>query len=156
MDENILLSTTIAQYGDLLKTGSDPEKVKQIDELINSKIQGLTGDIDLHLFQLYKDYYLIMYKWLLALLEGDQKELIRRSERADELLKQIKIKESLTERVENETPYKSFLKWLLSLKKYYGSGIDKSGDLLELISATEQMLKFYEDQKKQYEKQKAK
>jgi len=156
MNEDILLSTTIAQYGDMLKTGSDPEKVKQIDELINSKILDLSDGFDMHLFQLNKDYLLILHKWLLAMLESDDEKMLRYSERAAELLKHIKIKEALNERGTNDTPYVSFLKWLLSLKKYYGSGIDKSGDLLELISATEQMLKFFHEQEKQINQNKVK
>ena len=155
MNENLLIETTIKDYLDLLKSGKDQSKLKEISDLLNSKVQNFTGGIDLHLFQLQKDYLLILTKSLIAMLEFDEEKRLKYLNRAEEI--KIQIDKKTSQKGKEETnPYKSFLEWLLVLKKYYGSDIDQSNDLLYLVSATEQMMKFYEDQKKQYEKQSAK
>lgn len=155
MNENLLIETTIREYLDLLKTGYDQSKLKEISDLLSSKVQNFTGGFDLALFQLQKDYLLILSKSLIAMLEFDEEKRLRYLNRADELKKEIDRKTA--QKGKDETnPYKSFLEWLLVLKKYYGSDIDQSNDLLYLVSATEQMMKSFENQKQQIEQQKGK
>ena len=155
MNENLLIETTIREYLDLLKTCNDPNKLKEISDLLSSKVQNFTGGFDLALFQLQKDYLLILAKSLIAMLEFDEEKRLSYLNRADELKKEIDRKTAQKGK-EETNPYKSFLEWLLVLKKYYGSDIDQSNDLLYLVSATEQMMKFYESQKQQIENQKGK
>lgn len=155
MNENLLIETTIREYLELLKSGSDPNKLKEISDLLSSKVQNFTGGFDLALFQLQKDYLLILAKSLIAMLEFDEEKRLRYLNRAEELKEQID-KKTAQKGKEETNPYKSFLEWLLVLKKYYGSDIDQSNDLLYLVSATEQMMKFYENQKQQIEQQKGK
>jgi hypothetical protein len=155
MDEKILIETTIKDYLDLLKSGSNISRLKEISDLLNSKVQNFTGGFDLHLFQLQKDYLLILAKSLIAMLEFDEEKRLKYLKRAEEIKTQID-KKTAQKGKEETNPYKSFLEWLLVLKKYYGSDIDQSNDLLYLISATEQMMKFYEGQKQQIENSKRK
>ena len=155
MNENLLIETTIREYLELLKSGSDPNKLKEISDLLSSKVQNFTGGFDLALFQLQKDYLLILAKSLIAMLEFDEEKRLSYLNRADELKKEIDRKTAQKGK-EETNPYKSFLEWLLVLKKYYGSDIDQSNDLLYLVSATEQMMKSFENQKQQIEQQKGK
>ncbi len=155
MNENLLIETTIRQYLELLKSGKELDKLKEIDDLLSSKISGFTGGFDLCLFQLQKSQLLILAKALIAMLEFDEASRLRYIQRANELQKEID-KKTKQKGKEEKNPYKSFLEWLLVLKKYYGSDIDQSNDLLYLVSATEQMMKFYEGQKQQVENQKRK
>jgi len=155
MNENLLIETTIRKYLELLKTGSDQNKLKEISDLLSSKVQNFTGGFDLALFQLQKDYLLILSKSLIAMLEFDEEKRFRYLNRAEELKKEIDRKTAQKGK-EETNPYKSFLEWLLVLKKYYGSDIDQSNDLLYLVSATEQMMKSFESQKQQIEQQKGK
>jgi hypothetical protein len=155
MNDNLLIETTIKEYLELLKTGYDQNKLKEISDLLSSKIQNFTGGFDLHLFHLQKDYLLILAKSLIAMLEFDEERRLKYLKRAEEIKIQIDKKTAQKGKEENN-PYKSFLEWLLVLKKYYGSDIDRSNDLLYLVSATEQMMKFYDSQKQQIENQKAK
>lgn len=155
MNENLLIETTIREYLELLKTGYDQSKLKEISDLLSSKVQNFTGGFDLALFQLQKDYLLILSKSLIAMLEFDEEKRLRYLNRADELKKEIDRKTAQKGKDETD-PYKSFLEWLLVLKKYYGSDIDQSNDLLYLVSATEQMMKSFENQKQQIEQQKGK
>ena len=64
--------------------------------------------------------------------------------------------ESKKKKAVKTDPYTSFLQWILTLKKYYGSDIDTNNDLLYLISATDQMMKFYKAQETQIENNKRK
>jgi hypothetical protein len=156
MDEQILIEITIQQYLEMLRSGKETNLLKQISELLSSKISGVTGGFDLALFQLQKDLLLIQCKWFIAYLEFDEINKAKYSKRIEELKKQID-KKTVSQKDKGESnAYKSFLEWLLVLKKYYGSDIDRSNDLLYLVSATEQMMKFYENQKQQYENQKVK
>jgi hypothetical protein len=150
-----LLNTTIREYLEMLKSGKDISTINEINELLNSKIQNFTGSIDLALFQLQKDYLLILAKSLIAMLEFDEEKRLAYLKRAEELKEQIDKKTAQKGKDETD-PYKSFLEWILVLKKYYGSDIDLGNDLLYLVSATEQMMKFYENQKQQIENQKVK
>ena len=94
-------------------------------------------------------------KALTAMLEFDKEKQAKYEARAEELRKEIekKTKQKETGKVD---PYKSFLDWLLVLKKYYGSDIDQDNDLVYLVSATEQMMKYYKAQEKQIEESKSK
>jgi hypothetical protein len=150
-----LLNTTIREYLEMLKSGKDISTINEINELLNSKIQNFTGSIDLALFQLQKDYLLILAKSLIAMLEFDEEKRLAYLKRAEELKEQIDKKTAQKGKDETD-PYKSFLEWILVLKKYYGSDIDLGNDLLYLVSATEQMMKSYENQKQQIETQKVK
>jgi hypothetical protein len=150
-----LLNTTIREYLEMLKSGKDISTINEINELLNSKIQNFTGSIDLALFQLQKDYLLILAKSLIAMLEFDEEKRLAYLKRAEELKEQIDKKTAQKGKDETD-PYKSFLEWILVLKKYYGSDIDLGNDLLYLVSATEQMMKSYENQKQQIEQQKGK
>ena len=160
MNENLLIETTIREYLELLKSGSDQNKLKEISDLLSSKVQNFTGGFDLALFQLVKDQIIIKGKWLKNYLLFSQNKLpeyqenmIRYFERDKELQEEIDRKTKQKDKEETD-PYKSFLEWLLVLKKYYGSDIDQSNDLLYLVSATEQMMKSFENQKQQIEQQK--
>jgi hypothetical protein len=155
MNKNLLIETTIREYLELLKSGSDQNKLKEISDLLSLNVQNFTGGFDLALFQLQKDYILILAKSLIAMLEFDEEKRLSYLNRAEELKKEIDRKTAQKGK-EEMNPYKSFLEWLLVLKKYYGSDIDQSNDLLYLVSATEQMMKFYENQKQQIEQQKGK
>lgn len=155
MEATAIQNIPIQYYIDLLKDGTHVEMIKEIDEYLSSSIQGFTGGFDLHLFQLQKDYLLILSKSLIAMLEFDEEKRLRYLKRAEEIQLQIKRKTEKKGK-EQKNPYKSFLEWLLVLKKYYGSDIDQSNDLIYLVSATEQMMKFYEGQKQQVENQKRK
>jgi len=155
MNENLLIETTIQQYLEMLKDGKATEKLQEISDLLSSRVQNFTGGMDLHLFQLQKDYLLILAKSLIAMLEFDEEKRLRYLARAEELKKEIDKKTAQKGNEENNR-YKSFLEWLLVLKKYYGSDIDQSNDLLYLVSATEQMMKFYANQEKQIENSKRK
>ena len=69
------------------------------------------------------------------------------------------INEQLERLQKNDTgvkkdPYVSFLNWLLGLKKYYGSEVDRNGDLVELVQATEQMMTSIKVQEQQLIKRK--
>jgi hypothetical protein len=149
---DILQDVTIKEYIDLLKHKKDPERVNEINEALGSKISGITGGFDLALFQLEKDHLLIQCKLLIAVCEFDEEKRERYSARAKELREAIK-KKNAKKKKSGDDPYKSFLEWILSLKKYFGSDIDQSNDLVYLVSATEQMLKFYQSQKAQIEAQ---
>jgi len=160
MNENLLTETTIREYLEMLKDGKATKEFQEISDLLNSKINDITGGMDLALFQLAKDQLLIKGKWLKNYLlfaktkiPEYQENMIRYSKRDEELQQEID-KKTAQKGKEETNPYKSFLEWLLVLKKYYGSDIDQSNDLLYLVSATEQMMKFYANQEKQIEKQK--
>ena len=155
MDEKILKDTTIRQYLLMLKIDSNPYLSHEINELLNSKIQTFSGGFDLALFQMQKDMLLLKCKALIAMLEFDKERQAKYEERAEQLRKEIekKTKQKETGKVD---PYKSFLDWLLVLKKYYGSEIDQDNDLVYLVSATEQMINYYKAQEKQIEESKSK
>lgn len=155
MDEKILKDTTIRQYLMMLRNGSMPTFATQINELLNSKIQNFSGGFDLALFQMQKDMLLMKCKALTAMLEFDKEKQAKYEARAEQLRKEIekKTKQKETGKVD---PYKSFLDWLLVLKKYYGSEIDRDNDLVYLVSATEQMMNYYKAQEKQIEESKSK
>ena len=129
MDEKILKETTIRQHLLMLKIDSNPYLAHQINELLNSKIQNFSGGLDLALFQMQKDMLLLKCKALIAMLEFDKERQTKYEERAEQLRKEIekKTKQKETGKVD---PYKSFLDWLLVLKKYYGSEIDRDNDLV--------------------------
>jgi len=140
--ESILIETTIQQYLEMLKAGKETEKLKEISDLLSSKVQNFTGGFDLHLFQLQKDYLLILAKSLIAMLEFDEEKRLKYLSRAEQLLTEIKKK---TEKKNNGkvNEYDSFLGWLFLLKKYFGSEMDRSSSLWEMVIATEQMMKSY-------------
>jgi hypothetical protein len=155
MNEKLLIETTIQQYLEMLKEGKATKELQEISDLLSSKVSIITGGFDLALFQLQKDLFLITCKYTIAVFEFDQAGQIKYAKRIEDLKRAIEKKKQSNEEVEND-PYKSFLEWLFTLKKYYGSEVDRSNTLLELIVATEQMIKFYENQNQQIEKQKAK
>lgn len=94
-------------------------------------------------------------KALAAMLEFDKEKQAKYEERAEQLRKEIE-KKTKQKKTGNFDPYKSFLDWLLVLKKYYGSEIDRDNDLVYLVSATEQMMNYYKAQEKQIEESKSK
>ena len=155
MDEKILKDTTIRQYLMMLRNGSMPAFASQINELLNSKIQNFSGGFDLALFQMQKDMLLMKCKALAAMLEFDKEKQLKYEEKAEQLRKEIE-KKTKQKKTGNVDPYKSFLDWLLVLKKYYGSEIDRDNDLVYLVSATEQMMNYYKAQEKQIEESKSK
>lgn len=158
--ENTLKNTKISEYLDLLRDGTDIERIQEIDGLLSSKIQSVSSGFDLALFQMEKDILLLTCKFLIAqfenALEGnfeDSPKMIQCAKRIEEL--RIQRDKKKTKAIES-TPYQSFIQWLLTLKKYYGSDIDKSNDLLYLVEATNVMMKSFAVQEKQIEQQKAK
>jgi hypothetical protein len=105
--------------------------------------------MDLALFQLMKDQLLIKNKWLKNYLEFTltglsvhHENMIRYSKRDEELQEEINKKVEKLKKDE-VSEYDSFLGWLFILKKYYGSEIDRSNTLAELVVATNQMMKSY-------------
>ena len=155
MNEAILSEITIGQYLEMLKTKNNPEKLEEINTALNSSIESLENGFDLHLFQLQKDMILIQCRLLMAKLEFDSELVEKYTRKLKQLKKQIDEK-TKTQRNEAKDPYKAFIEWLLALKKYYGSDINRGEDLLYLASATNQMLNFFESQKQQLEKSKRK
>ena len=95
-------------------------------------------------------------KALTAMLEFDKEKQSKYEARAEQLRKEIDKKKKSTDMSKKSDPYKSFLDWLLVLKKYYGSEIDRDNDLVYLVSATEQMMNYYKAQEKQIEESKSK
>lgn len=87
------------------------------------------------------------------MLEFDSEKMELYAQKIEALRVQIQKK---AVKVNNADPYTSFLQWLLTLKKYYGSDIDTSNDLLYLVSATDQMMRYYKSQEDQIEKAKRK
>lgn len=140
----------------MLRNGSMPTFADQINELLNSKIQNFSGGFDLALFQMQKDFLLMKCKALTAMLEFDKEKQAKYEARAEQLRKEIDKKKKSTDMSKKSDPYKSFLDWLLVLKKYYGSEIDRDNDLVYLVSATEQMMNYYKAQEKQIEESKSK
>lgn len=153
MEKDILKNTKISEYIELLKEGTDVLRIKEIDNLLSSKISGVTGGFDLALFQMNKDLLLFQCKYLLAMFDFDSKKMELYSKRIEDLRK---VMESKKKKAVKTDPYTSFLQWILTLKKYYGSDIDTNNDLLYLISATDQMMKFYKAQETQIENNKRK
>ena len=157
MEEKELYNLTIRYYLDLLRVGTDTEFINEINDFLSSKISGVSGGFDLQLFQLQKDLLLLMCK----LNEQNLREAINldydKSKQSRYLRKIETIRGEIKRKTElkgEEEPnlYKSFLEWILSLKKYYGSDIDLDNDLMYLISATEQMMKFYAARDEQLQK----
>jgi hypothetical protein len=149
---DILQEVTIKEYIDLLKHKRNPERANEINEALGSKISGITGGFDLALFQLEKDHLLIQCKLLIAVCEFDEEKRERYSTRAKELRDAIK-KKNAKKKKSGDDPYQSLIEWLFCLKKYFGSDVDQNSDLTCLVSATKQMLKFYQSQKEQIEAQ---
>ena len=143
----------ISEYIELLKDGKDIEKINLINEALSLSISGASGEFDLQLFQMNKDLLLFLCKYTMAMLEFDQKKMAVYAKRAEDMRKAIDKKKS---KAEKSDPYTSFLQWLFTLKKYYGSDIDRGNDLMELVVATESMMKFYKAQDEMIEKQKVK
>lgn len=153
MDKSILKNTKISEYIDLLKAGTDTEKIKDIDSLLSSMIAGVTGGFDLALFQMQKDLLLYQCKYLLAMFDFDSAKMELYAKRMENLQLSLKKKQR---KAEKSDPYESFLQWILTLKKYYGSDIDTSNDLLYLVSATKSMMNWYNVQNQQIENNKKK
>lgn len=149
MTEIEIKNTTISEYLELLKIGNDTEKCNSIGEWLNSKISG-ESSMDLQLLQMQKEVILFTAKLYKAVISGDIEKQIAYTKRIEELKAAIEIK--TRNQGEKPDPYVSFLKWLLGLKKYFGSDIDRESDLMELVVATDQMLKFIESQEKQLNK----
>lgn len=126
---------------------------KEISELLSSKISGVSGGFDLQLFQIEKDLLLFQCKYLLAMFDFDNKKMAMYAEKIEMLRIARKKKQKKAVKV---SPYESFLQWLFTLKKYYGSEVDRSNTLFELVVATESMMKWYGSQSESIEKQKAK
>lgn len=155
MNEKLLQETTIAEYIDLLKNGSEKKKIKEINDSLNSKVSNFSGGFDLELFQMQKDLILLQVRAFSAFLERDKEKQNVFEIRVQELQKKIEQKFAKKGK-QTDNPYQSFLSWILTVEKYLSFAIDRNNDLLYLISATDQMMKFYEAQKQNYEQQKAK
>ena len=149
MTEIEIKNTTISEYLELLKSGNNPERCNSIGEWLNSKISG-GSSMDLQLLQMQKEVILFTAKLYKAVISGDIEKQVTYTKRIEELKAAIEIK--TRNQVEKPDPYVSFLKWLLGLKKYFGSDIDRESDLMELVVATDQMLKFIENQEKKLNK----
>jgi hypothetical protein len=153
MEKDILKNTKISEYIELLEDGSDIQKIKEIDDLLASKISGVSGGFDLALFQMNKDLLLFQCKYLIAMFEFDNEKMELYAKRMEDLRLTLKKKEK--EAIKSD-PYTSFLQWLFTLKKYYGSEIDREKNLIELVVATEQMMRYYKAQEQEIENQKRK
>jgi len=153
MEKDILKNTKISEYIELLEDGSDIQKIKEIDDLLASKISGVSGGFDLALFQMNKDLLLFQCKYLIAMFEFDNEKMELYAKRMEDLRLTLKKKEN---QAIKSDPYTSFLQWLFTLKKYYGSEIDREKNLIELVVATEQMMRYYKAQEQEIEKQKSK
>lgn len=153
MAKSILERTTIKQYSDLLKANDNPVLIKEIDEALSSQLSGVSNGIDLQLFQMQKDALLFQCKYLLAMFDFDTAKMELYAKRIDNLTEAIRKK---TAKQSKSTPYESFLQWVLSLKKYFGSDIDQTNDLTYLIVATRQMMSYYNSQNQQLENVKKK
>lgn len=151
MNTEILKSTTIREYLDMLKRGDSSELSVKINEALSNSIDGIAGGFDLQLFQLHKDSLLLQCKYLLAMLEFDGKKMEMYAEKIEKISSAIAKKSA---KQSNSTPYESFLMWLLTLKKYFGSDIDQSNDLMCLVVATKQMMQFYRSQNESIKDQK--
>jgi hypothetical protein len=143
----------ISEYIDLLRSGAYHEEVAEIENELSSAMGNLGGSFDVGLFLLNKDLLIFQCKLAIAIFEFNEKKQIECSKKIDELKTEIRKR---TKKTENSTPYKNFLNWILAVEKYLGFSIDKNNDLLYLVEATNQMLKYYANQKEQIEQQKAK
>lgn len=148
MEKNDLKNIKISEYLELLKNNTDTERVKDIDSILNSSMTTGAGGFDLRLFQLNKDLLVFHCKYMLAMLSFDDKKMSLYSKRIEEIRKELKKKEKKKEKAD---PYSSFLQWLLTLKKYYGSDIDRDNDLFYLVEATNSMMKYYAAQESNIE-----
>lgn len=135
----------------MLRDGIKVETINEINEALNAQLVGVNGGFDLALFQMEKDALLFHCKYILAMLEFNSEKMKLYASKIDYLVKQISKKKK---KAEVANPYKSFLQWLLTLKKYYGSDIDKNEDLFYLVEATNSMMKWYSSQNEEIEKQK--
>jgi hypothetical protein len=143
----------ISEYIDLLRSGVNQDEIAEIESELSSAMGNLGGSFDVGLFLLNKDLLIFQCKLAIAVFEFNEKKQIEYSKKIDELKTEIRKR---TKKTENSTPYKNFLNWILSVEKYLGFSIDKNNDLLYLVEATNQMLKYYANQKEQIEQQKAK
>lgn len=153
MEKQDLKQIKISEYMQMLRDGVEVETINKINEALNAQLVGVNGGFDLALFQMEKDALLFHCKYILAMLDFDSEKMKLYANKIDYLAKQISKKKK---KAEVTNPYKSFLQWLLTLKKYYGSDIDKNEDLFYLVEATNSMMKWYSSQNEELEKQKAK
>jgi hypothetical protein len=153
MEKQDLKQIKISEYMQMLRDGIKVETINEINEALNAQLVGVNGGFDLALFQMEKDALLFHCKYILAMLEFNSEKMKLYASKIDYLAKQISKKKK---KAEVSNPYKSFLQWLLTLKKYYGSDIDKNEDLFYLVEATNSMMKWYSSQNEELEKQKAK
>jgi hypothetical protein len=153
MEKQDLKQIKISEYMQMLRDGIKVETINEINEALNAQLVGVNGGFDLALFQMEKDALLFHCKYILAMLEFNSEKMKLYASKIDYLVKQISKKKK---KAEVSNPYQSFLQWLLTLKKYYGSDIDKNEDLFYLVEATNSMMKWYSSQNEELEKQKAK
>lgn len=152
MEKQDLKQIKISEYMQMLRDGIKVETINEINEALNAQLVGVNGGFDLALFQMEKDALLFHCKYILAMLEFNSEKMKLYASKIDYLVKQISKKKK---KAEVSNPYQSFLQWLLTLKKYYGSDIDKNEDLFYLVEATNSMMKWYSSQNEELEKQKA-
>ena len=150
MTDKEFQNTTIKEYIELIKDGTNTEKLNSINAWLSAKVCSPESGDDLHLLKMQKELILFTAKHFKAQIEQDETKEALYFAKIEELTNAIKIK--LQNVGEIKDPYVSFLDWLLSLKKYFGSDIDRNNDLIELVEATNQMMKFIENQDKQIEK----
>ena len=153
MEKIILENISIGQYAKMLRANNEPEKLKAIDAELSKCLGELAGGFDLALFMLQKDLLIFQCKFAVAYLDQDVKKMEVYNKKIAELTKEIERKSKVSEK---QSPYKSFLAWVLSVEKYLGFSIDRENDLLYFSEATKQMLNYYEQQKKSYEESKVK
>lgn len=153
MEANLLKQTKISEYIQMLRDETEPEKAAQINDMLSANLSGVAGGFDLQLFQMEKDRLLFHCKYLLAMFDFDGAKMELYAAKIKQLTDQIAKKKS---KAKVSSPYQSLIQWLLTLKKYYGSDIDKENDLVYLVEATNSMMKWYSSQNEEIEKQKAK
>lgn len=139
----------IFEYIELLKAGVDVERIEEVNTLLSEATGGMGSNFDMAIFQMQKDLLLLTAKHFIAVLEFDEAKQARYLVMIEKLKKQLEQK---IKKVEKTDAYKSFLKWFLAVEKYLGFMIDRNNDLYYLVSATEQMMTFYDAQKKANEK----
>lgn len=143
----------ISQYINLLRDSSKSKEIAVIEIELTKSMGNLGSTFDVGLFMLNKDLLIFQCKLAISIFEFDEQKQIQLTNKIEELKAEINKR---TKKTEISTPYKNFLNWILAVEKYIGFSIDRQNDLLYLVEATNQMLKYYDDQKQNIEQQNAK
>lgn len=147
-----LQNIKISDYIKMLKLGEEKELLILInDELLKQTSNFKSENFDISLFLLQKDLLILQCRYAIAVFDFDETKQKMYLKKIDELREQIESKTKSKEKKE-VNPYNSFLEWILSVEKYLGFSIDKENDLLYFVTATTQMLNYFNSQTKQLEK----